>query len=326
MKKTKSFLLIGIILLLLLSAVGTYILLTPQGNRPGGRPAPITYESGNGYTAENQGYQEWYSTLMEDWQSEYSTGTDGWDDPVNLLVLGLDEEGTRSDVILLLNFDPAASRLNILSVARDTMVLTNGRYNKVNALYSKGGERLLASKITQLTGLPVHYYLTVDFAGFRKIVDALGGVTFNVPFRMNYDDPSQNLHIHLKKGVQLLDGSKAEQLVRYRKGNYRGQGYIDGDIGRIRMQQDFIKALLAQKLSFRYLSRADELFGLLQKYVKTNVTLSDITQFLGSIRQVKEDEIQAFTLPGDSSMIDGTWYFILDRKEARKIIRESFYK
>jgi polyisoprenyl-teichoic acid--peptidoglycan teichoic acid transferase len=311
MRTMKYMFTLCVFLLLAMFANGAYFLLQPEDAKPRNEPAPISY------------YQ---SESTKGIISEHSESSISEELPVNTLVLGLDAEGTRSDVILLLNFDPGLSRLNILSIARDTLVRIDGRRYKINALYSKGGELLLADKISEITGLPVHYYVTMNFKGFRKIVDTLGGVRFDVPFRMNYDDPTQNLHIHLKKGMQLLDGKKAEQLVRYRKGNYKGQGYTEGDIGRIGMQQDFIKAMIVQKLSLKYLSRVDELFDIMQEYVKTNVAVSDIAQYIGSMKKIKNDEIKAVTLPGTSKFTNGVWYFILNDDETAKIIESSFYK
>ena len=201
------------------------------------------------------------------------------DRPVNLLVLGLDEEGVRTDVILLINYDPELSKLNLLSIARDTKVFARGKYSKINAVYSAGREKMLAGVIKQLTGLSVDYYMTMNFKGFRKVVDTLDGVMFDVPFDMDYDDPDQNLHIHLNKGLQRLGGNKAEQLVRYRKGNRRDEGYTDGDIGRIKMQQDFIKALIKQKLNLKYFTKADDLFNIFREYFRTNIDINDFAYY-----------------------------------------------
>lgn len=315
MRMTKFMFALCSILLLALFINGTYIMQMHGDIRPERGPVPISYYK-DGSSANP-------SADPDSWRTKNDTAGEM---PVNLLVLGLDEEKTRSDVILLFNYKPDMPGVNILSIARDTLVYTDGRYYKINALYSKGGELLLADKVSEITRLPVHYYVTMNLKGFREIVDTLGGVSFNVPFRMNYDDPTQKLHIHLKKGLQVLDGKHAEQLVRYRKGNAKGQGYTDGDIGRIKMQQDFIKALIGQKLNLRYISRADELFGILRTYVKTNLEFSDIAQYIRSISKIKEEEINTVTLPGKSKMIDGAWYFIMDKEEMGNIINSSFYK
>lgn len=246
--------------------------------------------------------------------------------PVNLLLLGLDEEGVRSDVILLVNYDPKTSSLNLLSIARDTKVFARGKYSKINALYSAGKEGLLAEEIRQLTGLSANYYVTMNFKGFRKLVDTLDGVMFDVPFDMDYDDPDQNLHIHLNKGMQRLNGKKAEQLVRYRKGNRHNEGYIDGDIGRIKMQQDFVKALIKQKLNLKYLTKADEIFAIFNQYFRTNIDIRDFTYYLPGIRNIKSENINSFTLPGESVVEGDVWYFIADGEKTAELIQSNFNK
>lgn len=248
------------------------------------------------------------------------------DEPVNLLVLGLDEEGVRSDVVIIMNYNPAEGKLNILSVARDTRVFVNGRAMKINALVTKGGEGLIAEEIEELTALPVHYYITLEFKGFRKMVDVLGGVEMDVPSNMNYDDPEQNLHIHLKKGKQILDGDKAEQFVRYRKGNRSGQGYTDGDIGRIKAQQEFIKALVDQKLKLKYLSKVDDIYFILKKYMKTNIEIGDIRYYLKGFKNIKYSGVKTYTLPGDSKYINHVWYFIHDPDLTQKLISDNFFR
>lgn len=244
--------------------------------------------------------------------------------PLNLLVLGLDRDKTRSDVIMVFHFNPNTSKLKLLSIARDTRVRDGGRYRKINTLYSWGKEKKVAEKVTQLTGLPIHYYITMDFKGFRKVIDVLGGVEFYVPFSMNYDDPTQDLHIHLKKGRQLLNGRKAEQLVRYRKGNAAGQGYLEGDIGRIKMQQDFIKELIRQKLSFKYISKLDELFAIVEEHISTNIALGDITNHIDSIKKINIDEIESYTIPGESRFIDNVWYYIYDEEVLEEMMESLF--
>lgn len=246
--------------------------------------------------------------------------------PVNLLLIGLDQEEVRSDVIILLNYDPASGSMNLLSVPRDTRVKVRGRFEKMNALYAFGKESLLIKGMEQLTGLSVDYYLTLNFKGFRKIIDTLDGVEINVPFNMDYDDPDQNLHIHLKKGIQVLNGEKAEQFVRYRKGNRKNEGYEDGDMGRIKMQQEFIKELFTQKMKLRYIAKADDIFFILKKYMKTNIEVGDIRRYMTGLKNVSYDKINMFTVPGDSQYMNDLWYFIADKKETRNIINEQFYK
>ncbi len=309
MKSAKFILAISITLLLVLFVNGAYYMSLRGNMDPETLPVPLS-EGDIGEAAEQS-------------EDNHESGVSR-EFPVNLMVLGLDRDETRCDVIMLFHFTPSASSLRILSVARDTRVLSDGVFTRINTLYSKGGEKRVAEKLTEITGLPIHYYITADFKGFREIIDVLDGVQFNVPFRMNYDDPTQNLHIHLRKGLQVLNGKEAEQLVRYRKGNYKGQGYTEGDLGRISMQQEFMKALIKQKVNLRYLSRSQKIFGILQEYVKTNITITDITQYIGSVLKVKGDEIESYTIPGTSRIIGGKWYFIMDRQKTADMIEKHF--
>lgn len=247
-------------------------------------------------------------------------------EPVNMLLLGLDDEEVRSDVILLLNFKPADGSLNLLSVPRDTKVRIRGKAEKINALIGLGGERLIAGRVAEMTGLTVNYYLTVNFRGFRKIIDTLGGVQIEVPFDMHYDDPVQNLHIHLTAGRQVLNGDRAEQFVRYRKGNSSLEGYTDGDLGRIKSQQILIKELIAQKLKFRYLVKVNDICNILKQYMTTNIDIGDINNYLSSIGNIRPNSIKAYSLPGDSAYLGGVWYFIYDPLKTTELINERFYK
>ncbi len=310
MRITKFIFSICAILLPALFINGAYYLRMQGNSRYTPAPVPFSqYSVQSDKTAQH---------MLPEYRSDVSM-------PVNLLVLGLDDDETRSDVLLLFHFRPDISKLDILSIARDTRVRSDGTYMKINALYGKGKEEKVAAKVSEITGLPIHYYFTVNLAGFRKIIDTLGGVRFYVPFPMSYDDPVQNLHIHLKKGMQLLDGKKAEQLVRYRKGNLKGQGYLEGDIGRIKVQQDFIKALIQQKVSIKYLSRADTIFEVLREYARTNITISDIVQYAVSAGRVENDATNAFTLPGESRIIGDVWYYIYDRKQTEALMNRYFF-
>ncbi|OQA14530.1 MAG: putative transcriptional regulator YvhJ [bacterium ADurb.Bin363] len=243
----------------------------------------------------------------------------------NLMLLGLDDEEIRSDVIALLNFNPSTKKINILSVARDTRVKVDKKYGKINALFAKGGEELVAGKIEEITGLKIDYYATLNFKGFREIVDLVGGVEVEVPMDMDYDDPVQKLHIHLKKGRQILNGDKAEEFVRYRKGNHKGEGYEDGDIGRIEAQQLFIKEFIDQKLKPRYILKAGNVFSILKENMKTNIGIGDINFFIREVNNIKLEDIKTFTIPGDSVYKDGVWYYIYDEKKTAEIIEENFF-
>lgn len=234
---------------------------------------------------------------------------------VNILVMGVDEDGYRTDAMLLLNFSPSQKALNIISICRDTRIRYKNRYIKINVLSALAGTKSVISEIERLTELKINYYYILNFKGFRKLIDILGGVKFKIPFDMHYDDPSQNLHINLKKGEQILDGQKAEHLIRYRKGNKSGEGYTDGDIGRIRIQQEFFKALIQQKANIKNIKYIYDIVMELAKYSKTNIKANDIRQNAYMISKLDTSNINVFTIPGEAVYIEDTWFYIIDESK-----------
>ena len=242
--------------------------------------------------------------------------------PLNVLLLGLDKDGCRTDVLLLASYDPNRKIVNLLSIPRDTKVYYNGTAHKINSLYGKQEEKSVKAKIEEMTGLRIRYFVTVDFIGFRKLVDAFGGVKIDVPTDLKYDDPYQDLHINLKKGIQILDGNKAEQFVRFRKGNSSTEGYNGGDIMRINSQQIFITEFIKQKANMKYISHADKLFDILFKYVKTDVDFSTISPYISQILNMHDISIKSHVLPGISSMSNDVWYFVYDKNATKKVIGE----
>ena len=254
---------------------------------------------------------------------------------VNILLLGVDEGGMRSDTIMLASLNGKTGRLSVLSIPRDTRVLIGKYYQKINAAVGIGyqevkrgnlqaPEDLTVQKVKLLTGLPIHYFMSVNFDGFSEIIDALGGVEFDVPFRMKYDDPVQGLHIDLQPGLQVLDGKKAHDFVRFRKGNPGFPGYAMGDLGRIEAQQAFIKALISQKVNAKYLLRANEIFEVVTKNVRTNYTGKDLIKHLGAIRKITPDKMKMYQLPGTSQTINGASYFICDNAKTAELVETVF--
>jgi len=239
------------------------------------------------------------------------------DKKVNILIMGTDKGGTRSDVMILASLDPKRKKLTMLSIPRDTKVKIGKNDQKINAALAIGKEELAIRKVKELTGLPIHYYATISFEGFRNAIDILGGVEFDVPTNMNYDDPVQDLHIHLKKGLQVLDGNKAEQFVRFRN-------YPQGDLDRVKAQQAFLRALFEQKLKLQYITKADDLYREIQKSIKTNFGVDDLLRNLNAIRALTTDNITMLQLPGEAKMIGGISYFICNDEEMTKMISEEF--
>ena len=164
-------------------------------------------------------------------------------EPIYILLLGQNKDLGQSltDTIMCLGYEPVKQKAFIVSIPRDTFIgkkINKATPNdKINSIYSdKNPEKMLA-KVNELTGLNMKYYIKVDNSALIKLVDILGGVEFDVPIDMNYDDKSQNLHIHLKKGKQTIHGKEAEMLLRFRHNNngtsYSAE-YGDNDFGRMK--------------------------------------------------------------------------------------------
>lgn len=243
---------------------------------------------------------------------------------VNALIVGVDKGGTLTDTIMIASYDMDKNEVNILSVPRDTRMYVGSRYQKINSAHSisQGGKKKgingTIDAVTRLTGIPINYYVEFTFSAFRETIDALGGVEFDVPQNMNYDDPAQNLHIHLKKGLQMLDGEKAEQFVRFRR-------YPRGDIDRVAAQQAFIKALAEQKLNASIVGKLPELFKTLQKNLVTNITVADVTKYLLNITDLTSENVHMHALPGVSNGTDyGSSYWIPDMTELKTLIETTF--
>ena len=189
------------------------------------------------------------------------------EDPIYVLLLGYstDEGLTLTDTIMLLGYNPQTQKAFMVSIPRDTFVGTNllkaTSYDKINALYSNYGAEDTIEAVEEITGVDIDYYVAVNTDVVIDIVDIIGGVEFDVPIDMDYDDSSQNLHIHLDAGLQLLDGEAAEGLLRFRHNNdgttYDTE-YGDNDYGRMRTQREFIAAAIEQCLEANSLSTMKE--------------------------------------------------------------------
>ena len=191
----------------------------------------------------------------------------GDETPVTALIMGVSEgiDTPLTDTIILAGYNPKTQASFMLSIPRDTFVGNNENtangYDKINALYQKDVKKTVAA-VEKLTGVKIDYYVVVKTSALVQVVDAIGGVEFDVPIDMKYDDPTQNLHIDLKKGLQKIDGPKAEQLLRYRHSNPDANGkmttypasYGSDDFGRMRTQREFITATVKQMADWKNLS------------------------------------------------------------------------
>ncbi len=239
---------------------------------------------------------------------------------VNVLIMATDKGGLLTDTMMIASFDKERNLLHMLSLPRDTKITIGNQTQKLNAAYAFGkqGKRheLAIQKVNTLVDLKIHYYLVLNPEGFVKVIDMLGGVEIDVPQRMEYKDPEQDLYIDLYPGKQVLNGDKAEQFCRFRK------GYADQDLGRQKAQQQFVKALVEQKLKPRYLLKAPQIYKEAVKYIDTNITIGDVTTLLPLLRAFKPENMSSYQLPGSTT--NGGTYFICDKAATKKLIDETF--
>jgi len=242
---------------------------------------------------------------------------------LNFLFVGTDLDGVHSDTIMVAAYNLDDKKMNFISIPRDTRVLIKGKYRKINAAYAIGGMDLLLKTIKDTFGIGINYYAEINYEGFIKAIDVLGGVDFEVPRDMNYDDPVQDLHIHLKKGMQHLDGKGAEGLVRWRHNNDYTNAYALGDVGRVDTQQQFIKALMKQKVTTSNLLKIGNIYGVLSQYLKSNIAIKDCLALAPNLKELSSKSIMTHQLPGDGEYIDGVSYFVYDDVEAARILTED---
>lgn len=235
-----------------------------------------------------------------------------------------------TDTIMLCSYDPKTQEASILSIPRDTFVGTNrysaNSYNKINALYQTSPQKTLDA-VNKITGLNVQYYLNVDTEALKEIVDSIGGVYFDVPIDMDYDDPSQDLHIHLKAGYQLLDGNKAEQAVRFRHNN-NGTSYPieygDNDLGRMKTQRAFIEAVIKKLATPSTLTKVPELIKVLEKNITTNLDISKAKDYAPYAVEFKTENLKTATLPGTPELFNSLWFFTPNKTEVKTVVEDLF--
>ena len=215
-----------------------------------------------------------------------------------ILVSGSDDGNGNSDTNILVAVDAKNDFIYGVSIPRDTKAVWNGKNHKINAALGSGGMELMAEVVGDQLGIPVDYTVSVDLRGFAALVNAIGGVTFDVPIDMNYDDPYQDLHIHFSAGSQYLTGEEALKVVRFRHNN-DGSGYGSEDIGRMQTQQNFLKAVAQQTLTVDNLGKVDEFVKIFQQYVDTDLTLGNLAWLAKEAIGMGADAIQFSTLPNE---------------------------
>lgn len=224
-----------------------------------------------------------------------------------LLLAGLDRASNSTDTILVGRLDTGRHRLDLVALPRDTIINRDWSVRKLNAVYAaalnSGGEprEALREQVRCLTGFVPDCCVVVDLDVFVQAVDLVGGVDFDVPRDMHYDDPKQGLSIHLSAGPQHLDGRQAMGVVRYRS------GYINGDLDRVAVQQSFLRAAAAQFISLGNIPNLRALAQLLAEHTDTDLSAANVA-FLLRQALLCGDEIHFAVMPNTPADVRGLSY------------------
>ena len=225
-----------------------------------------------------------------------------------------------SDSMLLLRFDPQEERVSVLSIPRDTRVyIEDYGVRKINHANEYGGPALAANVASELLGgINIDRYVRVNVQGVEKLIDALGGVTVNVPKDLKYNDFSQHLYIDLKKGIQHLDGDKAMQFLRYRYDNY-------GDISRVQRQQMLMRSAVEQTLKPATVMKIPKILSVIQSHLDTNLTVRELMALGNFAAKTDKSNVKMMMLPGDfNSGDEPVSYWLPNYKKINRLMVKHF--
>ena len=235
-----------------------------------------------------------------------------------------------TDTIMVCSYDPKTQEASIMSIPRDTFIGKNKNrataYDKINSLYQKGPENTVEA-INDITGLNIKYYVAVDTKALRQLVDELGGVEFYVPIDMDYDDSEQDLYIHLEEGLQVLDGDKAEQLLRFRHNNdgtSYPEEYGDNDLGRMKTQQEFIMTVAKQVLKPENIFKINKFIDIAKENVTTNLNFEALRDYIPYAVEFNTESIKTGTLPGEPEKCNGVWLYVHNEEETEALVNDMF--
>jgi LCP family protein required for cell wall assembly len=242
-------------------------------------------------------------------ESMVKTGNSG---PVrlNVLCVGVDSvEGThRTDTVLLAGVNVTSGDVHLVSIPRDTRVVIAGKSRKINEVFARHGMEMLRMVVEEMLEIRIGRFVKLDFQGFTKVIDAIGGIDLYIDQPMHYDDNWGKLHIHFDRGQTHLDGQKALEFVRFRGGP-------TADLGRIKRQQRFIAAILEKLYSPGIVLKIPEILGDVFSHLQTDFELSEVLEIAQAFRG-RTLKIQTESLPGDARYVDKVSYFIPNASQA----------
>ena len=282
------FLIIVLVLLTVCVLVKAFFLKAPEQKAAELPAQPVSGDADASQSQEEQASQDALRSHLERKGGFYT-----------ILLSGSDNGNGNSDTNILVAIDTKTGYVYGVSIPRDSKAYWDGKAHKINAAFGKGGMEKLSEIVSDQLGIPVDYTVSVNLKGFAALVDAIGGVDFDVPINMNYDDPVQNLSIHFKKGVQHLNGADALRVVRFRHNN-DGTGYGSEDLGRMQTQQKFLKAVAKKMLSAGNLvTKIDDYARIFSQYVDTDLTVGNLAWLGTEVLKMGVDKIDFSTLPNE---------------------------
>ncbi len=238
-----------------------------------------------------------------------------------VLVVGIDAASNSTDTIMLAAFDNELKKMSIMSIPRDTITNTTRANKKINASYVSHNKDIeaLYDEVESVTGVRPDKYALVTVDGFVEVIDAIGGVEVDVPIDMVYNDPTQDLKINIKKGLQTLDGYDSMGFMRYRK------TYAEGDIGRIKMQHTFVDAVIKKMLTPATFAKIPEIAEIILDNTETDLTLGNEI-WLGRqlLTMNLEEDVFMTTLPGYADYYENLSYYFPSEAEVLEIVNENF--
>lgn len=235
-------------------------------------------------------------------------------EPVNFLVIGADwtpnETRGRSDTLMILHADLNKKKGVLISIPRDFRVEIPGHdMDKINHAYNYGGVPLTIQTVESYTGLDIHHYVVVNYDGFVKIIDAIGGVTVDVDERM----VDWELGEPIEEGRQRMDGITALHYVRFRNDPR-------GDFSRIERQQKFARALIDESTRILNAFKIPQLINIVANNVETDMTVSEMISLANTVRALKQDNLETISLPGTAQTVDGVSYVVPDEEKVELIL------
>ena len=256
---------------------------------------------------------------------------------VLLMGVSTDQEGVAlTDTIIVASYNPNTQKAVLLSIPRDSFTGTNTKRavasDKINAIYNITRDPMkTVEAVNELTGLDLQYYAIVQTEALIELVDAIGPIEYYVPTDMNYDDTSQDLHIHFEEGLQEIDGQAAEELLRFRKNNDGTsfpEEYGDNDVGRMRNQREFITAVVEQTVKLENITKLGTIIDIASRNLITNLDFNILKDYLPYAVEFSTENLQTASLPGtvpNLNQTNGVSIYVVDEEETEQLVTELFY-